>query len=147
MTALLDACRSLSLSSGDVENLLPADSGGAERPRDDDLAPAAVAERLLSAVREHDTVSRQGGDEFVVILPNTAAEGAAHVAAKICELIAEPFKIEQHCLRVTTSIGIAMFPQHAGDFDTLARAADAAMYRAKRDGRNRYCFHEVVHAA
>lgn len=106
-----------------------------------DLLLVAVAERLLSAVREHDTVSRQGGDEFVIILPGTSADGAAHVAAKICQLIAEPFEIEHHSLRVTTSIGIALFPGHATEFDTLARAADAAMYRAKRDGRDRYCFH------
>lgn len=106
-----------------------------------DLLLVAVAERLLSAVREHDTVSRQGGDEFVIILPGTSAEGAAHVAAKICGLIAQPFEVEQHSLCVTTSIGVAMFPEHAADFDSLARAADAAMYRAKREGRNRYCFH------
>lgn len=112
-----------------------------------DLLLVAVAERLLSAVREHDTVSRQGGDEFVVILPGTPAEGAAHVAAKICELIARPFEIEEHALRVTTSIGIAMFPEHAADFDALARAADAAMYRAKREGRDRYCFHAPVDRA
>ncbi len=109
-----------------------------------DLLLVAVAERLLSAVREHDTVSRQGGDEFVIILPGTPADGAAHVAAKICELIAQPFEVEQHSLRVTTSIGIAMFPEHAADFDALARTADAAMYRAKREGRNRYCFHAPV---
>lgn len=106
-----------------------------------DLLLVAVSERLLSAVREHDTVSRQGGDEFVIILPGTPADGAARVAAKICDLIAQPFEIEQHALRVTTSIGIAMFPEHAADFDALARAADAAMYRAKREGRDRYCFH------
>jgi diguanylate cyclase (GGDEF)-like protein/PAS domain S-box-containing protein len=106
-----------------------------------DLLLVAVSERLQAAVREHDTVSRQGGDEFVVVLPGTAEEGAAHVAEKMRQMLAEPFTIEGQELRVTTSIGIALFPDDAVDFDTLARAADAAMYRAKQQGRDRCCFY------
>jgi diguanylate cyclase (GGDEF)-like protein/PAS domain S-box-containing protein len=106
-----------------------------------DLLLVAVSERLQAAVREHDTVSRQGGDEFVVVLPGTAAEGAAHVAEKMRQMLSEPFTIEGQELRVTTSIGIAMFPDDAADFDMLARAADAAMYRAKQQGRDRCCLY------
>jgi diguanylate cyclase (GGDEF)-like protein/PAS domain S-box-containing protein len=106
-----------------------------------DLLLIEVAQRLQAAVREHDTVSRQGGDEFVIILPDTDAAGAAHVAEKIRCLIAEPMMLDSHPMSVSASIGIALFPQDAGDFDTLCRAADQAMYRAKQDGRNcyRYC--------
>lgn len=104
-----------------------------------DLLLIEVGKRLQSVVREHDTVSRQGGDEFVVILPGTTTEGAAHVAEKMRALLAEPFEIEGTSLRVSTSIGIAGFPGDGEDFDRLARAADSAMYRAKHSGRNRYC--------
>lgn len=106
-----------------------------------DLLLVAVAERLHATVREHDTVSRQGGDEFVIILPGTPAEGAEQVGVKICNLIDQPFTIEQHTIHVTMSIGIANFPEDGDDFDRLSRAADAAMYRAKREGRNRCCLH------
>lgn len=99
-----------------------------------------AAQRLQSVMREHDTVSRQGGDEFVVILPGTAAEGAAAVADKLLRLMAEPFAIDGQGMQVGASIGIALFPSDGEDFDALARAADAAMYRAKHAGRNRWCF-------
>ncbi|MBW8306544.1 MAG: EAL domain-containing protein [Thiobacillus sp.] len=100
----------------------------------------AVATRLKSAVRDVDTVSRQGGDEFVLILPDTDADGAAHVAGKLLEAIARPYQIEDFELTVTLSIGIALYPGDGDDFEALSQCADAAMYRAKHDGRNTYRF-------
>ncbi|MDO9385687.1 MAG: EAL domain-containing protein [Thiobacillus sp.] len=100
----------------------------------------AVAARLKAVVREIDTVSRQGGDEFVLILPGTNADGAAHVAGKLLEAVAQPYQIEGFELTATLSIGIALYPSDGGDFEVLSQYADAAMYRAKHDGRNTYRF-------
>ena len=100
----------------------------------------AIASRLKAAVRDVDTVSRQGGDEFILILPDTGAAGAAHVAGKLLEAVAQPCQIEGFDLSVTLSIGIALYPGDGEDFEALSRSADAAMYRAKHDGRNTYRF-------
>ena len=105
-----------------------------------DALLAALGERLKAAVRDQDTVSRLGGDEFILVLPETDAVGAAHVADKLLESALVPFQIEQHELTVTPSIGIALYPSDGLDFDMLSRCADAAMYRAKQDGRNNYRF-------
>ncbi len=99
-----------------------------------------VGNRMVEATRKEDTVSRQGGDEFVVILPGTDADGAAHVARKLIEMIAHSVKVEQYELVVTPSIGIAIYPSDGEDFETLSRSADTAMYRAKQDGRNTFRF-------
>ncbi len=99
-----------------------------------------LAGRLKCAVREQDTVSRLGGDEFILVLPETDARGAAHLAEKLLQSALQVFEIEPHELTVTPSIGIALFPGDGADFDTLSRCADAAMYRAKQDGRNAYRF-------
>jgi diguanylate cyclase (GGDEF)-like protein/PAS domain S-box-containing protein len=99
-----------------------------------------IAKRVKSATREEDTVSRLGGDEFILLLPNTDADGAAHVAEKLLERVAQLCRIEQHELVVTPSIGIAMYPDDGRDFETLSQCADVAMYRAKHDGRNNYRF-------
>jgi diguanylate cyclase (GGDEF)-like protein len=100
----------------------------------------ALARRLQGAVRDQDTVSRIGGDEFVVVLPDTGADGAAHVAQKILNSALTPFEIEQHELTITPSVGIALYPADGEDFDTLSRSADSAMYHAKQNGRNHYRF-------
>jgi diguanylate cyclase (GGDEF)-like protein len=99
-----------------------------------------LARRLRASVRELDTVSRLGGDEFVLLLPDTDAQGAANVAAKILQTALDPFLIEGHELTVTPSIGIALYPQDGDSLETLSRSADAAMYLAKEEGRNGFRF-------
>jgi diguanylate cyclase (GGDEF)-like protein/PAS domain S-box-containing protein len=99
-----------------------------------------LATRLKSLVREEDTLSRMGGDEFILVLPGTDADGAAHVASKVLETVTQTCYIEQYELVVTPSIGIAMYPGDGLDFDRLYQNADVAMYRAKREGRNNFCF-------
>ncbi|MDD2721607.1 MAG: EAL domain-containing protein [Gallionella sp.] len=99
-----------------------------------------LAIRLQALLREEDTLSRMGGDEFVLVLPNTDADGAAHVAEKVLSTVAQSFHIEQYELVVTPSIGIAMYPNDGTDFDKLYQSADVAMYRAKLEGRNSFRF-------
>ncbi len=103
-----------------------------------DAVLVQLAARLQSAVRDEDTVCRLGGDEFVVLLPETDAAGAVRVAEKLLALTQHPILVEGHELTVTPSIGIALHPQDGADLDALSRAADAAMYRTKEDGRNGY---------
>lgn len=97
-----------------------------------------VARRLRSAMRTSDIVARLGGDEFVVLLPRIAnINDGERVAEKVLGLFTEPLRIGPHELRVTPSIGLALYPQHGSDSITLMRHADLAMYRAKNAGRNR----------
>ena len=99
-----------------------------------------VARRIKSRTREDQTVARIGADEFILVLPCTDANGAAHVAQQLLETLSNRYRIEQLELVVTLSIGIAMYPGDGGDFDGLLKCADTAMHRAKEDGRNRYVF-------
>jgi diguanylate cyclase (GGDEF)-like protein/PAS domain S-box-containing protein len=99
-----------------------------------------IANRLKAVMRDEDTVSRLGGDEFILLLPSTDADGAAHASEKLLWIISQPCRIEQHELVVTPSIGIAMYPNDGKDFETLSQCADVAMYRAKYEGRNNYRF-------
>lgn len=110
-----------------------------------DLLLMELAKRLSAAVREEDTVSRMGGDEFVLLLPETDLNGAAQVAQKLLASIANPFQLADHELTVTASLGIALYPSDGTDIETLSKNADVAMYRAKQEGRNAYCFftHEM----
>ncbi len=105
-----------------------------------DLLLMEVAKRLMLAVREEDTVSRLGGDEFIFILPGTDAIGAVHVAKKLIEIISVPYQIEQHELITTPSIGIAIYPEDGTDMETLSKNADAAMYQVKQANRNDFRF-------
>ncbi|MCQ8103375.1 EAL domain-containing protein [Methylomonas sp. SURF-2] len=99
-----------------------------------------LAKRLRQLLREEDTVTRLGGDEFILLLPGVDARGAAFLAQKLQEAIAEPYAIEQHNLSLTASIGIALYPGDGEDLETLSKSADAAMYSAKQEGRQGYRF-------
>lgn len=102
----------------------------------------AVADRLLSCVRESDTVARIAGDEFTVILSHIANRNdATLVAEKIIRSISEPFLLNGHTIQIGASIGIALYPDNAQDEQELVRLADEAMYSAKHHGRNTYRFH------
>ena len=92
-----------------------------------------VAERLAAAIRESDTLSRFGGDEFTMVLPGANVEKAITVCRKISEGIDKPFMIEGHNITVGISIGIALYPDHGQDSETLIQRADIAMYEAKRN--------------
>ena len=98
-----------------------------------------VSERLTSLLRKGDTVARMGGDEFMLLLPEVVqVEDAAKVAQKILEAIRESYVFDGHELHVTTSIGIAFYPDDGEGADTLVKNADIAMYRAKDHGRDNY---------
>jgi diguanylate cyclase (GGDEF)-like protein/PAS domain S-box-containing protein len=100
-----------------------------------------VAQRLLACVRSSDTVSRQGGDEFVILLPEvTHAHDAAVSAEKILLELSAPYRIDQHNLHITVSIGIVTYPGDGVEAETLMKHADFAMYHAKDCGRNNYQF-------
>ncbi len=99
----------------------------------------AVSERLLGILNESETIARFGGDEFTLLLPqvNNVEEATQH-AQKIIELLAAPFKLSNHELHVTTSIGIAFYPDDGENSEILLKNAETAMYRAKEQGRNNY---------
>jgi len=100
-----------------------------------------VAKRLKAVLREEDSLSRQGGDEYIVLLPRSDADSAALVASKLIEAVTRPCHIEQHELIVTPSIGIAIYPHDGSNMETLSKNADTAMYRAKQEGRNDFRFY------
>jgi diguanylate cyclase (GGDEF)-like protein len=102
-----------------------------------------VAKRLVECVRHSDTVSRQGGDEFVLLLPLIEhAEDAALSAQKILAALTLPHHVDGHDLHVSVSIGISIFPDDGRDAQALIKCADTAMYCAKESGRNNYKFFE-----
>ena len=107
-----------------------------------DLLLKAVAKRLQRCVRETDTVARLGGDEFAIILTNLdGAAGAVPVAESVISSIADPFGLEEHEVMTSTSIGVTLYPDDAGDADQLLKNADLAMFRSKSEGRNNYHFY------
>ncbi|MCG6966089.1 MAG: EAL domain-containing protein [Chromatiaceae bacterium] len=101
-----------------------------------------IAARLRAAVHEDDTVARLGGDEFVVLLDDVAEPNdARRIAERIIERISEPVSISGRSLVTTASLGISLYPGDAQDPNTLLKHADAAMYRAKTQGRNRIAYY------
>ncbi len=101
----------------------------------------AAACRIKSVVRETDTVSRLGGDEFTILLSETGSErDVAAIASSIVQSSEIPLDVDGRKIYLTASVGIARYPDDGRDVDMLVKSADVAMYRAKREGRNRYCF-------
>ncbi|MEG0052221.1 MAG: EAL domain-containing protein [Comamonas sp.] len=105
-----------------------------------DRVLVALARRLQLQLRPQDTVARMGGDEFVVLVCGRQMADVEALAQKLLDSTATPFQIEGHELTISLSIGIATYPVDGDSFDTLYQRADAAMYRAKQAGRNRYSF-------
>jgi diguanylate cyclase (GGDEF)-like protein/PAS domain S-box-containing protein len=104
-----------------------------------DLLLKGVSARLTDCVREGDTVARLGGDEFVLILDNLAQEEDTRlIAQKVLSYLSSPFNLEGREFFITTSIGIALYPDDGPDYETLLKSADTAMYRAKEKGKNNY---------
>jgi two-component system cell cycle response regulator len=96
-----------------------------------------VAQRLVGTVREEDTVARAGGDEFVVVLWNVSGrEYANAVALKVIAALSQPYEIDGSTVNITTSAGVAIYPVHGEDADSLTKSADLALYDAKRAGKN-----------
>jgi diguanylate cyclase (GGDEF)-like protein len=99
-----------------------------------------VAQRILARVRRQDTVARVGGDEFVVLADVSEPADVGRLADALAAAIREPFVIDGHELRVSTSVGIALYPGDGSSLHDLLTNADAAMYHVKKAGRDAYCF-------
>tara|TARA_R110000737_G_scaffold34232_2_gene52650 strand:+ start:3430 stop:4362 length:933 start_codon:yes stop_codon:yes gene_type:complete len=99
-----------------------------------------IAQRITDIVhRESDTVARLGGDEFVIILPKiTKTQDAVKIAERICNALAKPFHIEKNSITISSSIGIAMFPEHGNNEKALMVNADVAMYKVKNENRGSF---------
>ena len=98
-----------------------------------------TAERLQACIKEGDTVSRFGGDEFVILLTEmNSVKDIVKVAERISKVLREPYELDSRELHVTSSIGVAIYPDDGGDTDTLLKHADIAMYKAKDNGRNAF---------
>ena len=142
-TAKRDKIHKLSLMFMDLDNFKEInDSHGHVAA---DLVLKEVASRIQDCLRESDTAARMGGDEFVVLLPAIEApDDAMIVAKKIRHALCQPIDLGKHGLTVTTSIGIAVYPEHGCEEETLLKHADAAMYHAKESGRNTVCLFSAV---
>ena len=108
-----------------------------------DLLLTRCAERLRACVRAGDTVTRHGGDEFVILQTDFVQPAdVAQLCTRILEALSVPFDLDGHLAPITASIGVALAPADAADATQLLQRADLALYRAKTGGRNRYCFFE-----
>ena len=105
-----------------------------------DLVLREIAQRLRVPLNDQDTLSRQSGDHFTLLFPEMSQMQATAMASRLLATLAEPLLIEQHDLLINASIGIALYPNDATDFDALRLCAETAMYRVKQDGRNSFRF-------
>jgi diguanylate cyclase (GGDEF)-like protein len=104
-----------------------------------DILLKMVAERLVATVREEDTVARVGGDEFILALWHVdGVDYAASVAERAIEAVSHPYDIDGATVTITTSAGVSIYPDHGEETEMLMKSADAALYEAKRAGRNAY---------
>ena len=104
-----------------------------------------AARRLLVCLRKSDTPARMGGDEFAVILPQMKEyQEAEIVAAKIVDLMSQPYTIKGGELNISISIGISLYPDNGDDSDTLFKKADDTMYYVKRHGRNNFKYYSSI---
>ncbi|KFN21211.1 diguanylate cyclase domain-containing protein [Aeromonas bestiarum] len=135
--AMADEGRELALMFIDLDHFKPInDTFGHETG---DVLLNMVAERMRHCVREQDLVARLGGDEFVILLPDISDEALA-VADHLHQSLRHPFRVdEEQELRISSSIGVALYPEHGTDPKTLMHHADQAMYQAKGRGRGRVC--------
>ncbi|HBA73717.1 MAG: diguanylate cyclase response regulator [Geobacteraceae bacterium GWC2_55_20] len=102
-----------------------------------DILLKMVAERLLATVREEDTVARLGGDEFILALWHVSGIDYASLAAsRAIEALSQPYDIDGNVVRITTSAGVSIYPDHGEDAETLLKSADLALYEAKHAGKN-----------
>lgn len=108
-----------------------------------DVLLVRIVERLLTCVRGTDTLSRHGGDEFIILLTGLHKPDAVEgVAQNVLDAFAEPFEIDGRAIHITCSIGISLCPEDGRDFEVLSRKADIALYQAKDAGRNTYRFYD-----
>ena len=126
----------------DLDNFKPINDVHGHHVGDEVLA--IIAKRLNAAVRGCDIVARIGGDEFVAIIEEIKSEkDIVPIAERIVKSVNEAFVINYHQINISASVGIAVYPRDGGDIDTLLICADAAMYRAKSDGKNQFRFFDA----
>lgn len=106
-----------------------------------DLVLREIAERLRSALRDQDTLSRQSGDDFMLLLPGVDEDGAAIIATRLLLMLEQPILMEKEELIISASIGLALYPNDGDTLDTLLMYAESAMYQIKQDGRNGFRFY------
>jgi len=98
-----------------------------------------VADRLVAAVRQEDTVARMGGDEFVIALWELShADDVTGLVSKVIQAVSQPYRIQDRDVRITASVGVGIYPTHGEEVETLMKSADLALYEAKHTGKNNY---------
>jgi diguanylate cyclase (GGDEF)-like protein len=107
-----------------------------------DLVLKGIGARLKKCLRNQDTVARLGGDEFILLLPEiNSPTDADHLAKKLLHAVSQPFHVQEHELRITLSVGVALYPRDGENSTTLLKHADDALYLAKKQGKNCYQFY------